>query len=1369
VATTIGRVEFLVGLDGNKLPAQARKLANQIAAAGTKGGKDFGDNFEASFQKRISSIGQNFADKLSAQGKLAARRFTDDFNDVVTDRFRKMQRNVAEILADKDTFREFASGFDTVDDAVRQLDLDLEALNKETYRTVDANGDLVEKNVLAWTTMRQMQKAARELGDELEPVIAREKDLARQTESLDADLRRLIRTAGDTDAFGKMAAEVGGTDVAFARLKSELEGTGAALGRSRGDIEEWVDSLDKTRDSVDRSTKNINRLEVSTQRLSRVWANLQKLNPFAALDKDVQLVIGLVASAAPQVAALGSAAGAALVAIGGAATSAVIGVVGLVSVFSDLNQEIGSAPAAMRPTIQSFNRFKETLGDVGDAISQAAFDEIDDAFYDLRGSVTALSPALQKVGSALGDLIDDFADGTKPGTAAFEEINEAILLAGPNLTRLGGIVGTFGTALIRAFNGAQPLVEDLFDWLDRLTNKFDAFTRSSGFEDWVGNAQRVWDAFGGTLDAVSQALNDLVTPQAIDNTVKLLENLERLAPSIGNLLEILGALDPLGLFVDILADIGETLAPLTPTMVGVAEALNDMVEAVPPGAWVAIAGGLMAIGSALAALKIAGAVSKGFGLLSGALEKVGISAGTAAASTGKLSGKLGALGKAGLIGAAVVGFVALTDAVADWARELAQIDGIVKNATHGQQSLIATIDKLSGAADGLSKPFKNADEAIAGLAKWNSGNIFDQFGAAMTETSSGAHDLNAALMELDKGMKDLPLEDQVENFSGWAKELGATDKQVLAMLDSMPEFKSALEDAAYAEDGVVESTDLVRLALGRAQPAAEGSLDAFVALTGGLEDGAGAAELQADALELLTGKSLAALDAVEGVADGITTLGSAFRDQQSASLDYEESIRAVNESLGQNGNAWAASTEAGAANQQAVLDLAAATLDLASEQYNLTGSSEEAAKSIQAGRDAVIAAVDGMDLGGLSAEEYADKLGLIPGDVETLISANTSAGMEMADAFATRLYELGLIEVNPVLALDAEEAAAQAAAIQAELDNLQISTYTTTLDANGDPMSYALEATATQLYGFENKVYKTTLDANGDPVGGVIDDTVSKLMGLEAKVTTTTLDANGDPAGAVLEDTANKMQTFADTTHTTKLDANGDPAGAVLESTANKMSTFGKQTFTPTLDVNNVPGTTKADATKKKLDAMDASTAVPKIDVNDSKAKDKTRATSDALEKLDAKTYTPDIDVDNHDAISGANAVKSSLDRLPTNKTITITTIHRSVTQDNRAAGGIASQATLSVWGEAGPEALVPLRRPLSQVDPAVRALSAVAQGKMSYGDYAGAGAGGGTPVSAGTSRVVNIESGAIVVQGSLAPEATATMTVNRIAERIGA
>lgn len=81
------------------------------------------------------------------------------------------------------------------------------------------------------------------------------------------------------------------------------------------------------------------------------------------------------------------------------------------------------------------------------------------------------------------------------------------------------------------------------------------------------------------------------------------------------------------------------------------------------------------------------------------------------------------------------------------------------------------------------------------------------------------------------------------------------------------------------------------------------------------------------------------------------------------------------------------------------------------------------------------------------------------------------------------------------------------------------------------------------------------------------------------------------------------------------------------------------------------------------------------------------------------------------------------------------------------AKGGVVNGPTRAVIGEAGPEAVIPLARPLSQVDPAVRDIAAFAQGKsnmMASGGAAGAGVTiqGGITISApwADPRLVAIE-----------------------------
>lgn len=92
------------------------------------------------------------------------------------------------------------------------------------------------------------------------------------------------------------------------------------------------------------------------------------------------------------------------------------------------------------------------------------------------------------------------------------------------------------------------------------------------------------------------------------------------------------------------------------------------------------------------------------------------------------------------------------------------------------------------------------------------------------------------------------------------------------------------------------------------------------------------------------------------------------------------------------------------------------------------------------------------------------------------------------------------------------------------------------------------------------------------------------------------------------------------------------------------------------------------------------------------------------------------------------------------------------------ASGGILSGPRRILAGEQGPEAIVPLRRNLSQVDPSVRWLAALAQGRMP------AMASGGV-VGGGRSTIV--EAGAIVVQEANSALATGVEVLDRLSARL--
>lgn len=125
------------------------------------------------------------------------------------------------------------------------------------------------------------------------------------------------------------------------------------------------------------------------------------------------------------------------------------------------------------------------------------------------------------------------------------------------------------------------------------------------------------------------------------------------------------------------------------------------------------------------------------------------------------------------------------------------------------------------------------------------------------------------------------------------------------------------------------------------------------------------------------------------------------------------------------------------------------------------------------------------------------------------------------------------------------------------------------------------------------------------------------------------------------------------------------------------------------------------------------------------------------------------ITVDARQAMADTAQLNAMLNGIPASVSTTLYVKYTKLL--GSAEGGLFVGPQMRLIGEAGPEAVVPLNRPLSQVDPAVRALSAVAQGKATVA----------TTVN-GTGQTNNI--GPItVITPTKDPVAVARETVNRM------
>lgn len=157
-----------------------------------------------------------------------------------------------------------------------------------------------------------------------------------------------------------------------------------------------------------------------------------------------------------------------------------------------------------------------------------------------------------------------------------------------------------------------------------------------------------------------------------------------------------------------------------------------------------------------------------------------------------------------------------------------------------------------------------------------------------------------------------------------------------------------------------------------------------------------------------------------------------------------------------------------------------------------------------------------------------------------------------------------------------------------------------------------------------------------------------------------------------------------------------------------------------------------------------------------SSAKEKSDNLSGAIRSIPtAKTVTVTFNTLGVQALKAAGEYLKNLKSKTVTGTIVIN--GQKINAGQFARGGTVYGPTNALIGEAGPEAVVPLNRPLSQVDPSVRWLSALAQGKTAFG--AGGVAGG---------RQVVVQPGAIVVQTVRAdPYLVATSVVDQLVTQV--
>lgn len=226
MATTIGRVEYDVDIDGRTLPAQARKIGRDI-------GKSMGDGTQEAFSKEINDLGKELSRDMQKNGELAGNSFTDSMRRILQSDLGKLSDDVARAFSNTDRFKEYLDGLGGIGEGSEKLRAQMTELNEAGLLSdvmFGRLGDSMDEQVGKWKTSND---AVRELLINTE---GQSREVERLTSVTDKDTESQKRWGSAMDSNnGRMshgARQALFFTGLFAALGDEIAVLGSAAGSS---------------------------------------------------------------------------------------------------------------------------------------------------------------------------------------------------------------------------------------------------------------------------------------------------------------------------------------------------------------------------------------------------------------------------------------------------------------------------------------------------------------------------------------------------------------------------------------------------------------------------------------------------------------------------------------------------------------------------------------------------------------------------------------------------------------------------------------------------------------------------------------------------------------------------------------------------------------------------------------------------------------------------------------------------------------------------------------------------------------------------------------------------------------------------------
>lgn len=556
--TTIGRVTYEADIDGRRLPAQARRIGR---SAGAELGNNLEKGFEGPFDRLLSDIGRDVESRLRRSGRLGGLNFTNALERAVTSRLHGIADQIADVFASPDGVKKFVSSFDDAGEGIEELRRRLGALRE--------SGSLTD-----WQFSR-LANTVNQYAADMDVARARTIDARRAQADMHLTSNQL------NESLDRLANEkLRDYNINLLRTQVESERVARETQRVREAFDQHTRVIELNNDELELSLTRHQQLgsesDKTTSALSRQSSGWKSLSHNT---RQWILIGSAIAVSMETISVLGSAVGSSITVLAGSLGAAGVGIGTMIAAFQDLNGEISALPEPVQAAAAAWQSLGDAFGVLQDKIQVAALQGAAGAFESLRGTVEALTPAFELVAGAVGRVIDAFAASIGPGTQGFENLVALISGAAPIFETLASAAMIFGTALGNIFVAALPFVQIFADWLSQLAQRFLDWTNSlegqNALQEWFENGVTIMSALEPLIGAVAKALSDLVTPEAIERTVTFIEGLTEFMPILSDILGVLGELNILNIFVELLNAIGTALQPIIPELSTMAMVLGD--------------------------------------------------------------------------------------------------------------------------------------------------------------------------------------------------------------------------------------------------------------------------------------------------------------------------------------------------------------------------------------------------------------------------------------------------------------------------------------------------------------------------------------------------------------------------------------------------------------------------------------------------------------------------------------------------------------------------------------------------------------------------------------------------------------------------